>query len=157
MNQRTIIIIAVLAVAVAALWWWNKRKKAQSTIDTAPLFTASPTVVAKSVTPLVPQPAATVTPSSITVAPGKVLGGYNVYSKGTNVRKEPTTSSKIVATVANGALIGTTTGESKTYMDGVWVKVFNSKTGMTGWVRSDVVRITAPGTAGLNGHRRTRL
>ena len=154
MNKQHILALVVVAVLVAGFIFWKKRQAKQLN-----------TVVSDSITPFVDQQKSIVNnPQSkvinlpvITILPGKVLPGYPVYAIGTapNVRKEPSTTSIIVATVKGLNLIGSTSGEISTQADGKWIKVYNKTTGLTGWVRSDVVRITSPGANGLDGVRRS--
>lgn len=158
MKRNQIIAIAVVGVVIVGFFWWKKRQAARLTAQPAPANTL-PTVATSTTTKTQPtQTIPSIALPAITIAPGKVIGGYAVYPVGTstNVRKEPSTTAAIVANVKGSNLIGTTTGETKTQADGTWMKVYNKNSGLTGWVRADVVRIATSGTAGLNGIRRAK-
>ena len=154
MKRNQIIAIAVIAVVIVGFFWWKKRQAAKLAASTPETM---PTVAASTTTKIAPTPSMpSIALPSITIAPGKIIGGYGVYPIGTstNLRKEPTTTAPIVANVKSPNLIGTTTGETKSQIDGNWIKIYNKNSGLTGWVRTDVVRIATTGTAGLSGTRR---
>jgi hypothetical protein len=137
MNKKIVLIVLIAAVAVFLFFQYRKMKQGKQQTDFS--FPLAPT-------PGTPKTTITNT-QNIALSPGITMKGYAVYPSGTsvNVRREPSTVSEVVMNAKAGTKAGTTTGESKKMADGTWLKIQLSFG--IGWVRSDVVKLVAPGTS----------
>ncbi len=135
-------ILAGVAIVGAAAFFFFKSRKQDVPTDTNPQTNAKQPSAAT--TPIVPQkvePALTTPPKNANQSVIAGTKGYAVYPKGTsvNVRKEPKTTSAVMANFKNGKQAGTTTGKTEFAKDGVWYQI--ALPVGYGWVRNDVVEL----------------
>lgn len=144
MNKKLMIIAGVAIVGTAAFFFFKNRKKDENPGIMQPQTaakqpsTATAPIVPQTVNPALTNPAKNANQSVIAGTKG-----YAVYPKGTsvNVRKEPSTTSAVMANFKNGKQAGTTTGKTQFAKDGVWYQI-TLPVGY-GWVRNDVVELVA--------------